>query len=124
MTNYIKSFFSSLFFKIDTCHDAIYKDLLFIRNVYGDEINHRNCRSIWEDKYGFQYRCNRLMSEKLLHPVRFGENPKEAIIKTNIKDDSFDTQWHHIKVDYSKETIKTYLDDKLIKIVYRNNARS
>ena len=30
------------------------------RNVYGDEINHLNCRSIWFDDKGRQYRVSHL----------------------------------------------------------------
>ena len=37
--------------------------LVFVRNVYGDEINHLGnskhlCRSIWRDEKGNTYRCN------------------------------------------------------------------
>lgn len=34
--------------------------LTFIRNIHGDEINHINCRSIWEDKRGRKYRVKNL----------------------------------------------------------------
>ena len=30
-------------------------------NIYGDEINHLNCRSIWRGKKGKSYRCESLV---------------------------------------------------------------
>jgi len=35
-------------------------NLQFIRNIYGDLINHLNCRSIWKDDGGKQYRVKYL----------------------------------------------------------------
>ena len=37
-------------------------DLKWYRNVYGDEINHINCRSLWIDKKGHSYRVEHLPS--------------------------------------------------------------
>lgn len=34
--------------------------LTFHRNVYGDAINHLNCRSLWKDSKGRQYRVESL----------------------------------------------------------------
>ena len=34
--------------------------LIFWRNVYGDEINRRNCRSIWFDHKHREYRVRNL----------------------------------------------------------------
>ena len=31
-----------------------------VRNIYGDEINHINCRSIWQDNKGRTYRVHEL----------------------------------------------------------------
>lgn len=28
----------------------------FVKNIFGDGINHLNCRSIWKDKKGREYR--------------------------------------------------------------------
>ncbi len=36
----------------------------FHRNVYGDEINMLNCRSIWKDNKGRYYRVEQLVKEK------------------------------------------------------------
>jgi hypothetical protein len=30
-------------------------------NVFGDGINHQNCRSWWYDKYNNMYRCDELL---------------------------------------------------------------
>jgi len=30
-------------------------------NIYGDAINHLNCRSIWRNKSGKSYRCESLV---------------------------------------------------------------
>ncbi len=34
-------------------------------NVFGDGINHLNCRSLWSDKYNNSYRCSELLMEDL-----------------------------------------------------------
>lgn len=44
---------------IDT-DQAKEKELTFVRNIYGDEINHLNCRSIWKDSKGRTYRVSEL----------------------------------------------------------------
>lgn len=36
-------------------------ELIFVRNVYGDEINYLNCRSIWKDSKGRTYRAESLL---------------------------------------------------------------
>ena len=43
-------------FKVISLEKAIEYNLTFVRNVYSDEINHLNCRSIWSDKNGRTYR--------------------------------------------------------------------
>jgi hypothetical protein len=35
-------------------------NLEFKENIYGDEINHLNCRSIWADKKGRTFRVRQL----------------------------------------------------------------
>lgn len=39
---------------------ALAWDLIWKRNVYGDEINHINCRSVWVDKKNRSYRVEEL----------------------------------------------------------------
>lgn len=46
------------FRKVKTVKQAKEMGIIFWRNVYGDEINQRNCRSLWYDKYLNDYRCN------------------------------------------------------------------
>lgn len=43
-------------FKVITTEQAKSLNLTFIRNVYGDEINKLNCRSIWFDSKTRTYR--------------------------------------------------------------------
>ena len=45
---------------IDSCIEAESRGLKFHNNVYGDVINHFNCRSLYNDEYGFMYRCSEL----------------------------------------------------------------
>ena len=51
-------------FKILTQKIAIELDLEFFRNVFGDEINHINCRSLWADNKGRLYRVYELYQEQ------------------------------------------------------------
>jgi hypothetical protein len=43
-------------FKVISKEDAEKRGLSFVGNVYGDEINHLNCRSIWRDSKMRRYR--------------------------------------------------------------------
>ena len=45
-------------FKVISNQKAKELRLRHCRNVYGDEINHINCRSIWIDDKGSQYRVS------------------------------------------------------------------
>lgn len=45
---------------IDECKKL---NLTFSHNIYGDIINHLNCRSIWRDSKGRSYRCESLHNE-------------------------------------------------------------
>lgn len=47
-------------FVILTEQEAKQLRLHHYRNVYGDEINHINCRSIWIDNKGREYRISEL----------------------------------------------------------------
>ena len=47
-------------FKVITIDQAKDLGLKWERNVYGDEINHINCRSIWTDWRGRKYRVKYL----------------------------------------------------------------
>jgi len=48
--------------------------LMFYRNVYGDEINQLNCRSVWVDDKNRQYRVENL------HEIKPLEGNHEDII--------------------------------------------
>lgn len=47
-------------FKVISSQRANELGLKWYRNVYGDEINHINCRSLWIDKKGRSYRISDL----------------------------------------------------------------
>ena len=47
-------------FKVIEREQAIEWELTYQRGIYGDEINHINCRSIWTDKLGRLYRVRSL----------------------------------------------------------------
>jgi len=48
---------------IESVERAEKMGLKFHKNVYGDEINYVNCRSIWYDEYRNVYRCKTLNKE-------------------------------------------------------------
>lgn len=50
-------------FKVISLEQAVKYNLNFYRNVYGDEINHINCRSIWIDKNYRPYRVKSLYKQ-------------------------------------------------------------
>jgi hypothetical protein len=50
-------------FGVLTMDECIKLGLEFCHNIYGDEINHINCRSIWRDKKGKSYRCESLVND-------------------------------------------------------------
>lgn len=54
-------------FKVITYQKAIELDLEFYRNVFGDEINHINCRSLWVDNKGRFYRVYELYQEQYMN---------------------------------------------------------
>ena len=47
-------------FGILTLQECFDLSLSHIENIYGDEINKLNCRSIWVDSKGKKYRCESL----------------------------------------------------------------
>jgi hypothetical protein len=47
-------------FKVISKEDAKKRGLSFVGNVYGDEINQLNCRSIWRDSKIRTYRVSEL----------------------------------------------------------------
>ena len=51
-------------FKIINENQAKYWGLTFYRNVYGDEALIRDCRSIYKDKKGRQYRVAQLNNQE------------------------------------------------------------
>lgn len=52
------------FKKLKTSDDAYRLNLHFIRDVFGDEINHMDCRSLWNDEYWNLCRCDELNNNK------------------------------------------------------------
>lgn len=60
MINKIKFWFKKEFgvLTIDECKKL---NLTHCHNIYGDYINHINCRSIWRDEKGKSYRCESLL---------------------------------------------------------------
>jgi hypothetical protein len=48
---------------LDTIEEVNRLKLHFIRNVFGDEINQKDCRSLWNDDYWNVYKCNELKSK-------------------------------------------------------------
>ncbi len=51
-------------FKVITKQQVEEWGLTHVRNVYGDEVNHINCRSIWMDLKGRTYRAAFLLLDK------------------------------------------------------------
>jgi hypothetical protein len=49
-------------FGVLTKKECFELDLIFCHNIYGDETNHLNCRSIWRDSKGKSYRCDELFN--------------------------------------------------------------
>jgi hypothetical protein len=47
-------------FKVISNEKALEMGLTHYHNIYGDAINHLNCRSIWLDSEGRKYRVERL----------------------------------------------------------------
>ena len=56
----LKLFTYRWFRKLDT-RTAMLLGLRFRENVYGDRINHLNCRSIWTDENNNIYYCKELV---------------------------------------------------------------
>lgn len=46
--------------KIPTIEKAKEMKLTHYTNVHGDGINRMNCRSLWTDEFGNEYRCSQL----------------------------------------------------------------
>lgn len=57
----LKLWWISTFKLIDT-KKALELGLKHSHNIYGDAINHLNCRSIWKDSDGRQYRVKELVN--------------------------------------------------------------
>ncbi len=58
--NLIERLYTSSF-KVISNEEAVFKrGLIHLYNVYGDQINHLNCRSIWRDFEGLEYRVKGL----------------------------------------------------------------
>ena len=55
----VRDKYRQLFIKIDI-EEAKERGFSFVRNVWGDEINYLNCRSIWVDKNNRAWRVNKL----------------------------------------------------------------
>ena len=50
----------SWYIKLKNCNVAVKYNLKWHRNIYGDEINHIACRSLWLDAKDRLYRCDEL----------------------------------------------------------------
>lgn len=48
---------------VKTVWQAQRMGLTHLNNVYGDGINHLNCRSFWEDEFKNVYRCEELYTQ-------------------------------------------------------------
>lgn len=59
----MKNWFLRVFCVVDLQY-AREKGLIFVKNVYGDGINHLNCRSIWKDAKGRKYRISELYEKE------------------------------------------------------------
>lgn len=46
---------------ISTVEQAHKMGLIHDTNVFGDGINHNNCRSWWHDEYGNNFRCDSIL---------------------------------------------------------------
>jgi hypothetical protein len=57
---YLHHYFYIRFKNIPTCEEAEKMNLTHFLNVYGDQINLFNCRSLWYCEYGFRYRCDEI----------------------------------------------------------------
>lgn len=60
MFTFIKNLFAP---SVLTIEQAQQKGLVFKCNIYGDAINHLNCRSIWTDENGKEYKVSSLFLE-------------------------------------------------------------
>lgn len=48
-------------FGVLSIEECKYLNLEFCHNIYGDAINHFNCRSIWRNSKGKSFRCKSLI---------------------------------------------------------------
>ena len=55
----VRDKYRQLFVSIDI-EEAKKRGFTFARNIYGDEINHINCRSIWVDQKALAWRVEQL----------------------------------------------------------------
>jgi len=60
----IKSKYWARTFKVITISQAIDFDLSFKENIFGDLINKLNCRSVWVDDKGREYRVREVVKIK------------------------------------------------------------
>lgn len=51
------------FKKLSTVEEAKRLKLHFRRNIFGDEINQKDCRSLWNDDYLNVYKCDELKTK-------------------------------------------------------------
>lgn len=56
-------------YKVISMELASSLNLVCYRNIYGDEINRLNCRSIWVDKKGNEYRVSELVKRHKMKVV-------------------------------------------------------
>ncbi len=61
ISNYLHEFGSRTRKNIPTVEEAKKQGLKHYSNVFGDAINHVNCRSWWYDEYENMFRCDELL---------------------------------------------------------------
>ena len=65
------------YFKVISNEQAIDWGLIHFRNIYGDEINHMNCRSIWCDDKDRFYRVKHIMLNETNYDEVMNQYQKE-----------------------------------------------
>ncbi len=66
MLKRIKSYWSAIFIVIETTDQAKEMGLKYVMNIYGDAINHYDCRSFWSNEFGHIYRCKQPLYGKVV----------------------------------------------------------
>lgn len=86
----IKFWFRS-FKAIPTVVQAQEMNLTHYTNIFGDGINHLNCRSLWYDEYGNQYKCDELLDggRDIVMDNLIKEHPELVTMFNRCKEEGF-----------------------------------